>query len=202
MNEQRIQWIDSARGIGILLVVIGHVSKSPYLGKFIYSFHMPLFFIISGYLYNNKKYAQKAYIKRKAENILVPYFIFGICSLVYWILIERNIRNQTEKLPIWQFVNMFLCFGGDENYIYNAPLWFLPALLNTEIICSFLFKLKEKNIKIIAFIISIIGVIFSKCIAIRLPFCIDIVMVTIPFYVFGYYLKQKDAIKLFRLKEK
>lgn len=42
MNEQRIQWIDSARGIGILLVVIGHVSKSPYLGKFIYSFHMPI----------------------------------------------------------------------------------------------------------------------------------------------------------------
>ena len=56
-NYKRINWIDQAKGIGILLVVIGHMNIPQDLSKIIFSFHMPLFFFISGYLYNEKKYS-------------------------------------------------------------------------------------------------------------------------------------------------
>ena len=196
MDSKRIGWVDIARGIGIFLVVIGHVSQNPYLGKVIYSFHMPLFFILSGYLYKNiKNLSLKEFVRKKAKSILVPYFIFGIFTLLYWIIIERKIRNQTES-PIWQFANIFLCFGGDKNYIYNIPLWFLPALLNTEIIFNFFMQKREKYVKILILIISIIGVVYSKYINIRLPFCLDTLMVTLPFYALGYYLKEKYNEKI------
>ncbi|MBF1069294.1 MAG: acyltransferase family protein, partial [Prevotellaceae bacterium] len=57
MSEQtkRIEALDIAKGIGIILVIIGHMSSS-YLRDWIYSFHMPLFFIISGICFKTEKY--------------------------------------------------------------------------------------------------------------------------------------------------
>ena len=80
----RIQWIDIAKGIGIILVIIGHVSINANINDFIYSFHMPLFFIISGFLYKPKK----NFVKNKVRSILIPYFVFSIVSFIYWFFIE------------------------------------------------------------------------------------------------------------------
>jgi fucose 4-O-acetylase-like acetyltransferase len=52
-KTNRILWIDVCRGIGILLVVLGHCD--PFFNKYIYGFHMPLFFLLSGWLYNKQK---------------------------------------------------------------------------------------------------------------------------------------------------
>ena len=81
MSNNRILWVDIAKGIGILLVLIGHVSQNSYISSFIYSFHIPLFFIISGYLYKNKK----NYIRNKTTTILIPYLFFSIISFIYCI---------------------------------------------------------------------------------------------------------------------
>ncbi|MCD4694754.1 MAG: acyltransferase family protein, partial [Bacteroidales bacterium] len=54
MGKQRFEWIDIAKGIGILLVVYGHCQPPPLIEKFVYAFHMPLFFFISGFLFRHK----------------------------------------------------------------------------------------------------------------------------------------------------
>ena len=55
MKEKHLNWIDLAKGIGIILVLIGHSKFLPItLKNYIYSFHMPLFFILSGYVFSNK----------------------------------------------------------------------------------------------------------------------------------------------------
>lgn len=63
MNEQALNistgrkyWIDVLRALGIILVVLGHVSKEPNTVIFIYAFHMPLFFLLSGFLFNRHRY--------------------------------------------------------------------------------------------------------------------------------------------------
>lgn len=61
-SNNRIAWVDIAKGIGIVLVLIGHISQNKNLHYFIYSFHMPLFFIISGYLYSEKE----QYVRKKS----------------------------------------------------------------------------------------------------------------------------------------
>lgn len=57
----RIVFVDVAKGIGILLVIIGHVVPygDNYLSRFIFGFHMPLFFILSGFTFDFKKYAEE-----------------------------------------------------------------------------------------------------------------------------------------------
>ena len=51
--SKRELWIDILRGIGILLVVLGHTN--PPFKRIIYSFHIPLFFILSGFLWNDRR---------------------------------------------------------------------------------------------------------------------------------------------------
>lgn len=185
-SEERIQWIDIAKGIGIILVIIGHVSVNQNINNFIYSFHMPLFFIISGFLYKPKK----DFEKHKAKSILIPYFSFSIISFIYWITIERFFREQ-EVSPLNVFINIFIARGDNESYIFNVVLWFLPCLFMTEIIFNFLInKTKSKYLKYIMFISSIIGFIFPKISDIRLPFCLDIVFTAIAFYYLGFLFKE------------
>lgn len=77
MKKVRLEYIDILKGIGIVLVVLGHITKDRELFQFIYAFHMPLFFIVSGYFLHEKK----NFIISQAKSLLIPYFVFGILSL-------------------------------------------------------------------------------------------------------------------------
>ena len=82
MNN-RIDYIDSAKGIGILFVLIGHACSLKYgLGQYFYSFHMPLFFIISGMLLcfkdNWKDMDGISIFKKKIKSLFYPYIVFSI----------------------------------------------------------------------------------------------------------------------------
>lgn len=183
IKNKRILWIDISKGIGIILVLIGHVSQNQYINSFIYSFHMPLFFIISGYLYNDKP----KYIRKKIKSILIPYLFLAIISFIYWYFIERYLREQDIK-PLNAFFNIWLAKGGDTNYVFNVALWFLPCLFVTELIFHFLIK-RIKNTRVlflIIFLFSIIGYGYARFEFIRLPFGIDIAFIAIGFYFLGY----------------
>ena len=80
----RIGYLDSARGMAILLMVIGHAlgmccetSLSTNILRYIYSFHMPLFFIIYGFLYEPVGKSISRTIKKRAIRYLIPYFFWG-----------------------------------------------------------------------------------------------------------------------------
>ena len=183
---KRIEWIDIAKGIGIILVVIGHISQIEVLNDIIYSFHMPLFFIISGYLYKRKE----NFTKGKFKKILIPYLAFSIISFIYWVFIERKIRGQ-DISPVKMCANIFLARGGDDNYIFNVVLWFLPCLFMTENIFYMLeSKLNGKTLGLIVLISSFVGYIYTKITSVRLPFCLDIVFLAIVFFYIGYELKK------------
>lgn len=89
----RVSWIDNLRGFGIVMVILGH-STSPF-HTFIYAFHMPLFFIISGFLWSdttleNNSFGQ--YSKKKLKSLIVPYFkIAAVCLLVWGIIAPPHI---------------------------------------------------------------------------------------------------------------
>lgn len=89
---KRIAYIDSIKGFAILLVVMGHTFHD-FKGinmafiDFIYAFHMPLFFIISGYLGYKKDYdinQSLFYLRNKAIGLIIPFLFFGsIYTLIY-----------------------------------------------------------------------------------------------------------------------
>ena len=114
-STQRIHWIDIAKGMGIYLVVLGHIYRSNPVLIWICSFHMPLFFILSGWLRGceRKQVEWGRFIRKKCESFIVPLLEFLLITFLYWIIVERHFRE----------------FG-------IGPMWFLPALFFAEVVAE------------------------------------------------------------------
>lgn len=132
-HAPRYTWLDSLKGLGIVLVVLGHASTIGVLNTSLYAFHMPLFFIISGLLFKERPLGET--VARKARRLLVPYLVFALLTFAYWALVERRLRPG-EYSVTGAFANIFLARGGIQNNPYNVVLWFLPCLFVTEIVSA------------------------------------------------------------------
>lgn len=131
-EKVRIDYIDAARGIAIFLVVIGHmIPMNEGLSKFIYSFHIPVFFVITGMLlfFNDswKNKSLKEIFIKKAQGLLYPYITFSILNIIY-IIISEGVKSAAKQT----FVTVI--FDG----IFT--LWFLPALFLAELAFSVIMK--------------------------------------------------------------
>lgn len=128
MSTKRISYIDMAKGIGIILVVFGHFGfASESLLTWIMSFHMPLFFILSGMLLshtNADRHSMSVFLQKKAKNILIPYFSFSILSILFSGILE--FYSFKTYLPD-ALIQTFFFYG-------ISVLWFLPALFFGETI--------------------------------------------------------------------
>ena len=82
-NKKRINWIDWAKVIGIWLVILGHAPAKGHI--FIYMFHMPLFFMLSGFLYKRTNF--KSEIKKSFRSLIIPYLIFNLLLIIVSIII-------------------------------------------------------------------------------------------------------------------
>lgn len=134
MTQKRISYIDMAKGIGIILVVWGHSDfPSATTNQWISSFHMPLFFILSGMLLSHTKAYEKDMkdlIKKKARGLLIPYLTFSILSMVFTAILDTATLGTYLPNALMQT----LVFYG------ISVLWFLPALFFGEIIFLFIRK--------------------------------------------------------------
>ena len=117
MSENRLTYLDIAKGIGIILVVIGHsISNTSFVFHFIYAFHMPLFFYISGRCFNESKYEFLSFVQKRSKTLLWPTFVFTLLLYIgyYTVGQERDFSYLTVGLP--------------------DALWFIPVLFCAEIL--------------------------------------------------------------------
>lgn len=136
--KRRDTTVDILRGFGMLLVVIGHVYTGPW-GHYIYSFHMPLFFFLSGYCAAKRKGFEPfgRYVLKKCRTLLLPYVIFFFISLgVIWALYHDTPSVWPAALNLPNLLKALVLSGGYLNSIplYNFPLWFLPHMFVAELI--------------------------------------------------------------------
>ena len=134
--SKRIGYIDIARGIGILLVVLGHNDFgyiSPFAYQLIYSFHMPLFFFLSGYFINTAIGFWGFTIKR-FNSLLKPY-LFTIFMIYFTSISFEKMGFQTA---LGRIIKSLYASGY---YIDWVQLWFLPHLFVVSLYAFFLYKL-------------------------------------------------------------
>lgn len=143
--DKRINWLDTAKGIGIILVVLGHISFRPEtINVWLCSFHMPLFFLLAGITYNAEKYSDfKVFLNNKAETLVIPYFIFAIISWLWdaaWNVLYL-IKDGTE-LPVNTMVkNAIGIFVQIRTTAYGPGVWFIPCIFVAFILLHFVIKL-------------------------------------------------------------
>ena len=193
-SNHRELWIDCARGIAILLVIVGHTISGVLSGA-IYSFHMPLFFIFSGvtskFSSTNKAFVAKT--ERSFKHLMGPFFlIYVIQTIIYLLRHLSNIFQDRSFLTdyLYQRILSGIFSSGVSISVLNATvlyvgvIWFFPALFLSKTLFDYLhLKLKTKQLLLYCLLFSILGILIGQIQP--LPFSFDIVLAILPLFYIG-----------------
>lgn len=193
----RENWIDISRAILIILVVLGHYSKTSHwqltnISDYVFLFHMPAFFIISGYLYKpiEKIDGIKNFIVKKAKRLLIPYiaYLLLITSIRYIYIFTHDFTVKFIAKDLFKNI-----YGGSYLNFNSGILWFLSCLFFIEITWAII-DIKFHSNKIKLFIVILFYILahiqawyFPNF---KAPFAIDIAFISLAYYYFGLYVKQ------------
>ena len=97
--------VDSYKGIGIFLMMMGHIGFGGFVDHTIHAFHMPMFFFVSGFLFKETADRPlKAIFSRKMRSLLVPYFLFGLGHYLLWMIFPVFRQGEVNLNPLWHLV--------------------------------------------------------------------------------------------------
>lgn len=198
--------IDIIKGVGICLMVLGHCG-SP-ITHFIYLFHMPIFFIVSGYVFN-LSYSdsfdgiKKLFIKR-LKGLWIPFAVFSVLYVLLWNIFVRahiydaDFKTSQEIVKGIVKVCIFTCEGGQM----SGAFWFLRTLFFTTIgygIIEYilnLLQLKHKFYFHVLFAIGVFTVGYLMSIKQISLYGLDLVFVSYIFFAFGRILQKYPMTEL------
>ena len=195
--------LDLGKGLAILFVYLGHsilyhpiqMVNIPWchvLERFIVSFNMPMFFIISGYLFSKTKKSTAELYKGKTMRILVPYlFTMLILVCVKTVLPASMSYNSTADGGIKSLIVNALFYGGDRWFVYTLYIIFLLLIPVRNLL-----KNKWVDIALIAVLIVVHFLGFMPTI-----FALRNVFHYMEFFIAGYALNEYyPTIKTWALK--
>ena len=193
--------MDMLRGYGIFLVFLGHASlTNATVEKYIFSFHMPLFFFVSGIFCKEGDISGsfRAFLKKKLMTRMVPYVSFGTLTYCIWVFSQSLKRqgvlqsSQAFSDSLYKPLLGMLYGNGINDWLpHNTLLWFLACLFITEIIFFVVVSIaKTRSAVVIALVLfSLLGYADSVYSPVRLPFSVDVALTAVVFYGLGYLLK-------------
>ncbi len=205
-ERKRIDWVDVAKGIGMILVIISHTEEHFMPGTLvslkipIYTFHMPLFFFVSGFLFSMKS-GFGEFLKSKCKRILVPYFCLGTIL----VLFDTYWQGRNPYGNPWFVKERFL--NSMLNLLYQNrlwTLWFIACLFWLNIFFYILvrFVKSEKIRALIVIAFAVAGLYYYKMGGGGIFWNIDVCMTTMPFFYAGYVCRKTDFIDSRILKNK
>lgn len=162
--NMRNNWLDIAKGVAIILMVMGHSTIPHALAMFIWAFHMPLFFIAAGWSTDWKKRSVKNYILHRMKTLMLPFF-------TYSIIVTLILSNHDS----WKGLSHLLC-NGWEGY----PLWFIPVLFVASVICRLVYEVRGAKMRIMIMILLAFAGMTLHTLKVNLPWT----MSTVPYASF------------------
>lgn len=199
--------IDVAKGFALFLVIFGHIVTMHHtLFRWIFAFHMPAFFFLSGMTFRPEKYpSYRTYIKDKGKRLLIPYFAITFGAMFICML------RQDYRLPIladgWRHQLKWIFYYTQPQNLYVGQIWFLVALFVADLIALFWIRVFDRrpllarcySLLLLAVAAVHIRRIFPYLpVGQRLPWKIDSALSASVFVIAGYYFNRYDMLK--RLK--
>ena len=183
-KKQRIEYIDALKGIAIFFVLWGHslqYLKNGYdffhnpMFEFIYSFHMPLFFILSGFFFrSSQKRNLKEFLLKKSIQLLLPCIVWSVIFILMWVSINLIKGNS----HVYSDLPKRILSGAWD-------IWFLRELFISYFIVFVSLKILKKAW--LACILSILFVLIS-------PYFCEVQRVFLPIFWVGLFLKDNYHI--------
>lgn len=195
-HQGRINWIDWAKAIGIFLVVTGHSHYyCEHVVPLIFMIHMPLFFVVSGYLFKTSGTLHEL-TWRSFRGLVVPYVLYNLLVSLYWLGVGGL------KLALGQPYNWEACvtspalctIHGYAVGSFDGPTWFLLALVWCKYVCWLLHR-GRWWLKVLTVVVWGVVCYFRSQTSASFLFAIDCGMVGFIWFEIGYSVKQYVRIK-------
>lgn len=184
IKKERIPWLDYVRFFSIFLVILFHTPpQTPILdGKIIINLRIPLFFCISGFLFNIAKYSSFGeFFRHRGKQILVPYVLFFIVFYALWLLFGAKLSHSS--VTWWQ---PLVDFVKGEPHMVLGTFWYLSCLLVMQVLYYFMQRwLPSQWIFPTSILLSVAAI---NC-PIENYWHVWNAMVYMPFYAFGNSFK-------------
>lgn len=144
-QKKRVPYIDIAKGIAIISIILSHLNNSQII-RVVFTFHVPIFYFITGYFINNNLQI-KEFVKKKARTLLVPYACTCLVIILLYILKSEILEGSVSRQGVITWIYAAIYGAGDS---YSHPfyikaigaIWFLWAAFWGEI---FLYRLLSVN---------------------------------------------------------
>ena len=186
MMERR-QDIDLLKGFGILLMVFNHIGWGRMVHIYIQSFHMPLFFIVSGYLW--KQRAATDLSRKRQKSLLLPY---GVFAFLYFVIAAVFNIAKNGDFQAAEAAKAVLLFPTDNAHMPISPaLWFLPCMFLTSLIYAVLGKLSLGKKSVVILAAAVAGAVYSGLSDYMLPFCIEPTAAALLFMLVGEWIHRR-----------
>lgn len=188
--DNRLEWIDWMKALGIYLIVLGHFYSTG--EKFIYVFHVPLFFLISGFLCKRED-SQRAFWRKLWYNLAVPMLIMATMNYIFHCILQLC-YGTFRFSDIYWFVRNIL-FGMVSGF---DTLWFVYTLMALKIIIQ-LCKSNPMFYSLSA-VMLVLAYVYNNIDLSGLPFflkepnAIVDVCTAFPFFAFGVFLHDRRAL--------
>lgn len=189
----RKQYIDFAKGIVAISVVIGHlVPFNGLIFRWIFGFHMPFFFLLYGYMQKNAMPAFGDFVRRKVKRLLIPSWCY---RFVYHIILGKLILQHTFSVKQILFTVFWDPYGE----------WFLPVMFWVSIgMYLYVYWLKKLNnmrlsIVLTAILVSTMTLCRSKFPLHNspwIPFQLDGGALALTFAIIGYWMNRFDILQI------
>ncbi|MCQ2120342.1 MAG: acyltransferase family protein [Fibrobacter sp.] len=186
---------DVMKGIAIIMVVVFHSNLSAVCSHIVCMFHVPLFFIISGYFAKKRTFIE--FLRRDAKRIVVPFIFSFFCAILLAIYFDFVLGIDTVFAV---FISMLLGSSSlrgtflECQFPYAGPFWFLWALLWVRILWYFLIKIRSEAVR--GLFILLIGLMSYalNSYASSVPWSILSAFGALSLYYSGYLVKRYDLI--------
>lgn len=146
MPPARYPWIDYLKALGIYLVVVGHTPLPVETHRWIYAFHMPLFFMISGFLVSPGGFdvSLREFFNRRVRKLVQLYFAFGIfCAAIYCFQFRSEQPLLQAVLGRLGSLAYATSSRNDSQDLYPLVLWFFPALITALLLVFAVWKISS-----------------------------------------------------------
>ena len=187
--SRRLTWADAARGVAILMVVVGHSCPPDVPTAFIYACHMPLFFMLSGMFFHTDTPLWRA-VGRKARTLLVPFVVFNLVMLFSdWCIVALSPNHHAPvDIPSRLLGTLF----GLRSGIWSAPLWFLPCLFVAQVLMMLAQRLVWRWPWMewpLWGLLTLAGVAWAQYVGMALPLSADVALLAVGFLLLGRYAR-------------
>lgn len=179
--KNRLSYFDIYRGFGILLMVMGHIGFGKTFDFYIHAFHMPLFFLVSGYFTNPEKDKMfLPFIGHAARTLLVPYLVFAVllCQPLHYL--------YTHEWS-WKYMLLSLATSNHNRIDVAGAYWFLLCLFSCKVLFWCVLRIEKALLQACTVIVlTLVGMLEVY----RFPLCFDSAMSMLCIMYIGYLARK------------